>query len=251
MCIQSAVAAAAATAAAAILLLLLQQQCCCFLLLFVIVCRMAKFGAGSSNLIPVLFFSSFKRDIFSMNPSTVLLCRSYGLDSSTFSVVAGMRGAKVGVIPPRRSPPCTSTRKRVRTRPIVSLQRSASGSLAEPCGKLLTTVRSCGQQYTTTLLYLRMRSMGIPTPAAEVKLINNLRIEIVVLVVLLTIFSTVVVAQSLPSVSEHFLRATVITQIESTSAAVSLVAVFLHAGPHFFLQQQRGIVLTEPDRSDG
>lgn len=89
--------------------------------------------------------------------------------------------------------------------------------------------------------------MGIPTPAAEVKLINNLRIEIVVLVVLLTIFRTVVVAQSLPSVRQHFVRATIITQIENTSATASLVAVFLHSGPHFFLQQQRGIVLTEPD----
>ena len=62
--IQSAAAAAAAAAAlcVAILLLLLQQQCCCFLLLFVIVCRMAKFVAGSLNLIPVFSFSSFKRD---------------------------------------------------------------------------------------------------------------------------------------------------------------------------------------------
>ena len=34
------------------LLLLLQQQCCCFLLMFVIVCRMAKFGARSLDLIP-------------------------------------------------------------------------------------------------------------------------------------------------------------------------------------------------------
>lgn len=92
--------------------------------------------------------------------------------------------------------------------------------------------------------------MGIPTPAAEVKLINNFCIEIVVLVVLLAIFRTVVVAQSLPSVREHFVRAVIITQIKNASAAASLVAVFLHAGPHFFFQQQRGIVLAEPDRSD-
>ena len=49
----------------AIVVLLLQQQCRCFLLLLVIVCRMAKFGAGSSkNLIPVFSSSSFKRDFF-------------------------------------------------------------------------------------------------------------------------------------------------------------------------------------------
>ena len=74
MCIQSAAAAAAAGAAAlsvAILLLLLQQQCCCFLILYVIVCRIAKFVAGSLNLIPVLFFSSFKRDLFLMYPLAV------------------------------------------------------------------------------------------------------------------------------------------------------------------------------------
>ena len=30
----------------------------------------------------------------------------YGLDLPTSSVVAGVRGAKAGVSPPRRSPPC-------------------------------------------------------------------------------------------------------------------------------------------------
>ena len=62
----SAAAAAAAAAAALcvdILLLLLQRQCCCLLLLFVVVCRMARFVAGSLHLIPVFPFSSFKRDL--------------------------------------------------------------------------------------------------------------------------------------------------------------------------------------------
>ena len=56
----------------AVLLLLLHQQYCCFVLLFVIVCRMAKLGAGSYNLIPVLSFPSFKRDLFSMYRLAVL-----------------------------------------------------------------------------------------------------------------------------------------------------------------------------------
>ena len=34
-------------------------------------------------------------------------CRTYGLDLPTSSVITGMRGTKAGVIPPRRSPPCT------------------------------------------------------------------------------------------------------------------------------------------------
>ena len=71
-CMQSAAAAAAAAALCVdILLLLLKQQCCCSLLLFVIVGRMAKFGASSLNLIPVVYFSSFKRDQFLMYPLAV------------------------------------------------------------------------------------------------------------------------------------------------------------------------------------
>ena len=75
ICIQSAAAAAAAAAVAAlcvaILLLLLAawQQCCCFLLLFVIVCWMAKFVAGSLNLIPVFLFLLIEtRSIFDGTP---------------------------------------------------------------------------------------------------------------------------------------------------------------------------------------
>ena len=78
--------------------------CCCFLLLFVIVCRMTKFLTGSLNLIPVFSFSSFKRDLFLMCPLAVLR-RIYGLDLLTSSVITGMRRAKAGVSPPRRSPP--------------------------------------------------------------------------------------------------------------------------------------------------
>ena len=53
---------------------------------------------------PSASFSSFKRDIFLMYPLAVL-CRIYGLDLPTSSVITGMRGAKVGVNPPRRSFP--------------------------------------------------------------------------------------------------------------------------------------------------
>ena len=101
ICIQSAAAAAAAAAlCVAILLSLLQQRCCCFLLLFVIVCWIAKFGAGSLNLIPVFSFSSFKRDLFLMYTLAVL-CRIHGLDFPTSSAIAGMRGVNAGVSPPR------------------------------------------------------------------------------------------------------------------------------------------------------
>ena len=80
----------------------------CFLLLFVVVYRMAIFFGGSLKLIAVFSLSSFKRDeflCFFMYPSAVL-CRIYGLDWPTSSVIAGMRGAKAGVGPPRRIPPC-------------------------------------------------------------------------------------------------------------------------------------------------
>ena len=55
-----------------ILLLLLQQQCFCFVLSFVIVCWMAKFVAGSMNLIAVFSSSSLKHDLLSMYPLAVL-----------------------------------------------------------------------------------------------------------------------------------------------------------------------------------
>ena len=49
---------------AIILLLLLQHRCCCFLLLFIVLWRMAKFVAGSLNLIPGFYFCPFKRYVF-------------------------------------------------------------------------------------------------------------------------------------------------------------------------------------------
>ena len=70
----------------------------------VIVCRMAKFGAGSLNLIPVFSFPPFKRNLFLMY-SLAVPCRIYGLDLPTSLVIVGMRGAKAAVSPPRPSPP--------------------------------------------------------------------------------------------------------------------------------------------------
>ena len=87
------------------ILVLLQLQSCCLLQLFVIMCRMPKIVAGPLNLIPVFSFSSFKRDLFLMHPFAVLR-RIYGLDLPTSLATTGMRGAKAGVIPLRRSPYC-------------------------------------------------------------------------------------------------------------------------------------------------
>ena len=64
LCTQS---TAAALCVAILLLLLLQ-----LVLLFVIVRRMAKLVAGSLNLIPVFYFSLFKRDVCVMHPLAVL-----------------------------------------------------------------------------------------------------------------------------------------------------------------------------------
>ena len=80
------------------------------LLLFVIVCRMAKIAAGSMNLIPssVVFLFIQTRSIFNVR-TPWQYCRVHGLDLlNTYSVIMGMRGAKTGVSPPRRSHHCTS-----------------------------------------------------------------------------------------------------------------------------------------------
>ena len=66
---------------------------------------MAKFVAGSLNLITVFYCSPIKRDLFFMCPLAVL-CRIYGLDLPAFLGDYGLRGAKAGVSPPRRIPPC-------------------------------------------------------------------------------------------------------------------------------------------------
>ena len=60
-----------------------------------------NYFAGSLNLIR---FVSLHSNPF-MYPLAVLqLCRIYGLDLPTSSVIAGMRGAKAVVSPPRRGP---------------------------------------------------------------------------------------------------------------------------------------------------
>ena len=105
--IQSAAAAAAAAATAAAAL----YRCCCcssccLLVLFVIVCRMA-IVAGSLNLIPVFYFSSFKHDLGLMYVPlgstvafTASICLYYILGNF------GHARSQGGVSPPRRSPPC-------------------------------------------------------------------------------------------------------------------------------------------------
>ena len=97
--------------------------CCCLLLLLLCsvllywcccCCHRAPDGqiccCGSLHLIPVFSFFSFKHDIFSMYPLAVLshLQQRFFTYSTyhTSSVIAGMRGAKAGVSPPRRRPPC-------------------------------------------------------------------------------------------------------------------------------------------------
>ena len=91
--------------------------CCCFVPGMLLYCSAAAtpsccrsscagwriFFAGSLNLI---CFVSLHSHAF-MYPLAVL-CRIYGLDLPTSSVIADMRGAKAGVGPPRRSPACIS-----------------------------------------------------------------------------------------------------------------------------------------------
>ena len=135
ICIQSAAAAAAAALRAATLLLLMQQQqCCCFLLVFVTVCRMAKSGPPSLNLIPVFCFSSFQLDLFLMYPMAArcrifFSCsawqyrRIYDLDLPTSPRIAAMRGAKAAVSPPRQISPCKYTYRYVG--PVVSATKKS------------------------------------------------------------------------------------------------------------------------------
>ena len=64
---------------------------------------MAEFVAVSLN--PVFYFALHSNTIhFLCTPWQY--CRTYGLDLPTSSVITGMRGAKAGISPPRRSPPC-------------------------------------------------------------------------------------------------------------------------------------------------
>ena len=99
-----------------LLLLWMLQYCCCrcsycyLLLLLVIVCRLTKFVAGSLNLIPVFYFSSFKHGLFFMHPLALLSHFRPRFAYNTSSVLSGMRGAKAGVSPRRRSSPCYAIR---------------------------------------------------------------------------------------------------------------------------------------------
>ena len=58
---------------------------------------------GPLHLIAVIYLSSFKHDLFLMHPLAVL-ASIYLINVFTSSVMTGMRGAKAGVSPPRRSP---------------------------------------------------------------------------------------------------------------------------------------------------
>ena len=82
--------------------------CCCLLLLFLIVWRTAKFVAGSLHLIPVFYFSRFKRYLFLMCTLAVMSHLRPRFAYNTSSIIAGVRGTKAGVSMPRRSPRCTS-----------------------------------------------------------------------------------------------------------------------------------------------
>ena len=86
------------------ILLLLQLQCCCLLLMFVIVCmcRMTPFVA-------VVYCTCLERCLY-LNPwqccrTASIYLQFYTLNTyQASSNITGMRGAKAGGSPPRRSP---------------------------------------------------------------------------------------------------------------------------------------------------
>ena len=93
------------------ILLLLPLQCCCLLLLAAAVRHRVPDDiiccCGLMHVIPV--FSSFKHDFFFMYPLALLSHEQPRLTYNTHrtsSKITGMRGAKAGVSPPRRIPPC-------------------------------------------------------------------------------------------------------------------------------------------------
>ena len=105
--IQSAAAAAAAACCSVAIPMLLQQ-----LLLFVIVCRMEKNCCGFIESDAIQCFLSHSITIYfqCMYPVAVLLSHLRPrFAHTTSSVMTDMRGPKMGVIPPRRSPPCRYT----------------------------------------------------------------------------------------------------------------------------------------------
>ena len=106
LCIQS--ATAAVCVAILLLLQLAAAACCC--------CSSSSAGwkncccCGSLHLIQVFSFSSFKHDLIFMCPLAVLrraaVAFTASICCSTSSVIAGMRGARAGISPPRRIPGC-------------------------------------------------------------------------------------------------------------------------------------------------
>ena len=101
LCIRSAIAAAAAAALCVATLLLLQ-----LLLLFVMVCRMAKLLLWSIVSDSSVFFLFIQTRYTFMYPLVVLShLRPRFAYYNTSSAITGIRGAKAGVSPPRRSLP--------------------------------------------------------------------------------------------------------------------------------------------------
>ena len=80
----------------------------CLLLLFVIECRIEKVVCLCIESDPIVSFSSFQQDcIFNLplGNAVALAASIYLYYYSISSVSTGVRGAKVDVSPPRRSPP--------------------------------------------------------------------------------------------------------------------------------------------------
>ena len=77
------------------------RSCCCLS----VVCGMATYLMWLTESDCNVFFIFVQARYFQCTPW--LYCRIYGLDLPIFLVSTGMRGAKAGVSPPRRSPPCS------------------------------------------------------------------------------------------------------------------------------------------------
>ena len=104
------ISAAAALCVAILPLRSLLVQCWCWCALRHRVPGDTMCCCGLLHLIPVFYFSSSKHELFLMYPLTVLSACTASIYLSykyyTSSLITGMRGAKAGVGPPRRSPPC-------------------------------------------------------------------------------------------------------------------------------------------------
>ena len=149
-CCQSAAAAAAAALCVSTLLLLLHQ----------IVCRMAEVVAGSFNLIPVSsFFSSCNHYLFLISPLAVI-CRIYGIDWPTSSVLTGIRGAKAGASPPRRTPLCTTGIYNPPQMEIDSSQVLKQPEMAE-CGNCFTKPGPCKMNDPGVFLFTATKTSAV------------------------------------------------------------------------------------------